>query len=243
MKLRYKFDHALKEAVIRSRPNRFVMLVDLAGSIVKCHCPATGRIGDISFLDIPCLLSVGKNKDRKTSYTVEAISLDPIYKKNKSWIGINQTRVNEYIEFFLRKNQLSKMVKGKKIYREKRLGKSRIDFLIDTTYLEVKMPLISLPIKSNTKIKTHSRFNSFDRLIKHFADLSKNIEEGYRAVVVLCYMYDAKPFLPPKLDRYNLKIQSAVKSAAKKGVENWQVTLKIDARGVSLIKYFKLNLF
>jgi len=239
----YKFKHRLVEGLILSRPNRFLMEVDLDGSIIEAHCPVTGRIGGLRFSDIPCLLSKSENSNRKTSHTVEAISLDPPGKKRKAWIGINQVRANRYIEFFLKQNLLPRMVKGDRLLREQGLGKSRIDFLIDSTYLEVKMPLINLPVPEAMGGAGHSKFDSFDRLIKHFTDLSNNLAGGSRAIVLLCYLYDAKPFSPPKPDKHNQKILRAARAAAKKGVENWQVNLSMNPRSLSLLRYFKLDLF
>jgi sugar fermentation stimulation protein A len=49
---RLAFDHALKFALIRARPNRFIMTVEVDGARVEAHCPATGRIGGLIFNDI-----------------------------------------------------------------------------------------------------------------------------------------------------------------------------------------------
>lgn len=241
--MKYEFKHAPVEGVIKSRPNRFIMMVKLGNSLIKCHCPSTGRIGNIIFENTPCLLSKSENKDRKTSYTVEAISLDPVGKTNKSWIGINQNRVNEYIEFFLKNGQLSKIVKKGNVEREKKLGSSRIDFLVGNTYVEVKMPLTTLPQSEGWETKEYEKFNSFDRLIKHYSDLSKSITKKSKAIVLLCYLYDAQPFKLPSIDKNIKKIQRVVKESIERGVENWQVNLKIDENGVSLLRYFKLKLF
>ena len=100
--MKYLFEERLLEGVIKSRPNRFIMNVLVEGKLEKCHCPSTGRIGNIKFEDIPCLLSRSRSAERKTKYTVEAFSLDELDRPNKSWIGINQTRANEYVEFFIR---------------------------------------------------------------------------------------------------------------------------------------------
>jgi len=242
MRPKYRFRERLIEGVVKSRPNRFLMLVETGGSVAKCHCPATGRIGEISFSEVPCLLSRTEGAARKTRCTVEAISLDPPGGKEKSWIGINQTRVNDYVEFFLERGMIPGIAKGN-VQREVKLGGSRIDFLIGDTYVEVKMPLISLPAGGNVKTATHSRFDSFDRLIKHFSDLSGSIRKESRAVMLLCYMYDASPFSAPKAGSHNKRILSAARSATGKGLENWQVNMRIDAEGVSLIDYFRLNLF
>ena len=240
----YKFEEKLIEGIIKSRPNRFIMLVDISNSIFKCHCPSTGRIGNIDFKNIPCLVSKANNMDRSTSYTVEAISLDPLEKRHKKWIGINQNKVNAYIEFFIKNNYLSGIAKnGNKVKRERKLGSSRIDFKVEDTFIEVKMPLIHLPYDKSIPETRHSKFNSFDRMIKHFTDLSYSITKDSRAILLLCYMYDAKPFRPPPLTKDNIKIHEAAKKSEIKGVENWQVNLKIDKEGVELIKYFRLNLF
>jgi sugar fermentation stimulation protein A len=243
MHLKYKFKKKLVEGVIKSRPNRFVMIVDLDDSLIKCHCPSTGRIGNILFSDVPCLLSKTEDKTRKTEYTVEAISLDPANKKEKMWIGINQVKANVYIEFFLKNNLLQKMVKVKNIKKEIKLRNSRIDFLVDNTYIEVKTPLIQLPSKKNMKKVMHGPFTSFDRLIKHFKALSENLPKNSRAILLMCYMYDAKPFSVPKFDGHNIKILAAAKTATKKGIKHWQINLKINPAGISIIRYFKLDLF
>ena len=229
-----RFDKELAEGVIISRPNRFIMMVDIGGKVEKCHCPSTGRIGDIEFDHVPGLLSEHDYNGRKTRYTVEAISVDD----KKSWIGINQNRANDYVAFFLEKGMLPKLVKKGKIEREKKIGDSRIDFVVGNTYIEVKTPLISLPSGSAPiKRRRHGSFSSFDRLIKHFNALSSR-DNG---IILLCYMYDAEPFKAPPPDRSNRRIMQAARSASRRGVERWQINLRIDKKGVRLIRYFKLK--
>ena len=41
----------------------------------------------------------------------------------------------------------------------------------------------------------------------------------------------------------NKKIRNVVKRAISRGLENWQINLKIDKEGISVIDYYKLNLF
>jgi sugar fermentation stimulation protein A len=242
--MEYEFEEKLMEGLIKSRPNRFVMIVERNGTSHRAHCPSTGRIGDIDFIDIPCLLSKSNDDNRSTEYTVEAISLDAVKKRKKTWIGINQSKINRYIEFFIKNDCFSEIIKnGDGVKREVKLGNSRIDFRVGKTYIEVKMPLIDLPSNRNTPRRTHSKFNSFDRLIKHFADLSHHIDAHSKAILLLCYMYDAKPFVPPPLTRDNREILRAARRSYRRGVEHWQVNLRITEKGVGLRKYFKLDLF
>jgi len=115
----YRFNPPLKEGRILSRPNRFIMMIRAGGRTMKCHCPTTGRIGDIELSGLPCLYSTSANTKRKTAHTVEAISTSPA---KRSWVGINQTASNRYLEFFLRSGALSKMVSGT-VTREVKLGR------------------------------------------------------------------------------------------------------------------------
>jgi sugar fermentation stimulation protein A len=234
-KLAYRFSTPLKTGKVVSRPNRFVMMVSSRGKTLRCHCPTTGRLGDLDLSGIPCLYSTSLSRTRKTAHTVEAISIS---QGETFWIGINQTAANRYLEFFLRNGSLSKMARGK-IVREVRLGRSRIDFKVGRTFLEVKTPLITLPSSSAARKVKHSRFDSFDRLIRHMNELRGALADGGRAIIALCYLYDAEPFVPPSPDTTNRRILEAAQGAELAGVERWQVNLKVDKEGVSLIRYFR----
>ena len=241
--LNFNFPEPLIEGVIQSRPNRFIMFVKIGNKTVKTHCPSTGRIGNITFKNIPCLLSISNNPKRKTQHTVEAISLDPVSRKNKKWIGINQVRTNAVVEYFIRAGLLNKLFNSRNlsIKREVTLGNSRIDFLVNKTYLEVKTPLNIMPV-SRLSPKKEVLFNSFERIIKHFGDLSESLTGSRRAVLAMCYFYDAPKFKPPATDKYNSEIKKAAFAARDRGVENWQINFRINKHGVSLSKYFKLSL-
>jgi len=211
------------------------MLVGARGKTLRCHCPTTGRIGDLKLPGLPCLYSTSTNAVRKTGYTVEAISTSLV---GDSWVGINQTAANRYFEFFLRNGMLSRLAQGP-VQREVKLGNSRIDFQVGNAYIEVKTPLIMLPASASIPRVSRSRFDSFDRLIRHMGELKTSLSRGKKAKIVLCYLYDAKPFKPPAADRTNTRILAVARAAEEAGVERWQVNLRVTRDGVSLIKYFR----
>ena len=58
--IRFYFDKPLIRATIKSRINRFIVIVDLNGTKVEAHCPSGGTIAGIprkEFKNIPCLMS------------------------------------------------------------------------------------------------------------------------------------------------------------------------------------------
>ncbi|WED29428.1 DNA/RNA nuclease SfsA [Vibrio sp. DW001] len=236
--MKFRFTEELVKGVIKSRPNRFIMLVEVDGQIEKCHCPSTGRIGRIDFRHIPCLLSKSDSDKRQTKYTVEAIYPDSA---QGVLIGINQIKANAYINFFLINNLLDTMISANEVRREVFLNQSKIDFFINgNCYIEVKTPLKDIPFGQKL---VRDKFHSFERLVRHCSDISSQISEGQRAVILLCHLYDAKPFVPPKtIDKNGRYIKEAVKQCVTNGVEHWQINLQLDRTGVSLIDYFKLDL-
>jgi len=196
---------------------------------------------------------------RKTPYTVEAISLEQPSAKTKKWIGINQGRANQFVEHFLKEGVLQGMVGDLvSLKREVKLGNSRVDFMVnDKDYLEVKTPLQVLPTpaaKSDKVPQAEERTRQGrspsggvrvdgGRMLKHFVDLSETRPIGSRAMLLLCHLYDAPRFEPPKDPGNKNEIRQAAQAAHKLGLEYWQVNMNISPSGVELLDCFALQLF
>ena len=239
------FDTPLTEGIILKRKSRFTMIVAINGADVSCHCPTTGRIGNIELGGRPCLLSKSLDLARKTPYTVEAVSLNRPEDVDKSWIGINQNAVNRYVEHYLTKGMFSKVVQvSDAVLRERFLGESKLDFLVGNTYLEVKMPLQSLQIEIPEYVRTKKSapFSSTERFVKHITDLANSLQKHQQAILLICFMYDNPGFKVIERSTNYEEVKSTVSMAMEKGVESWQANFKILPSGVELTKYFKLHL-
>lgn len=243
--LDFKFNENLIEGVIIQRKSQFTMLCNINGEIISCHCPTTGRIGNLDVKGLPCLLSKSHDSKRKTPYTVEAVSLSKPEDNNKSWIGINQNAVNRYVEHYLVSGGLSNMIfPGNDVLREQFLGISKLDFLAGNTYIEVKTPLQHLQIDYPDYIKTKkiSDFNSTDRFVKHITELVNSLKEHERAILLLCFIYDNPGFkVIEKSTHYN-EVKKALDTSIKLGLEIWQANFEINLKGVKLARYFKIQL-
>ena len=87
----YLFTPNLVEGIIEKRKSQFTMIVNYNGDSISCHCPTTGRIGDIDVSGRPCLLSKSSDPKRKTPFTVEAVSLDRVEESKKN--GLESIRM------------------------------------------------------------------------------------------------------------------------------------------------------
>lgn len=241
----FLFETPLYEGLIQSRKSQFTMIVEVEGELLSCHCPTTGRVGNIDISGRPCLLSKSNDLKRKTPYTVEAISLNRLEDKNKSWIGINQNAVNRYVEHFLKNGSFINMIGSEKeVLREQKLGISKIDFLVEDTYLEVKTPLINLQLEipDYIKLKKATPFSSTDRLVKHITELANSLKTNQRAILLTCFIYDNPGFEVGHRSTKYEQVKNTIHDSISKGVELWQANFKITQESVSLEKYFKSNI-
>ncbi|MDR2794538.1 MAG: DNA/RNA nuclease SfsA [Holosporaceae bacterium] len=234
---KFEFEQQLIGGLIKSRPNRFIMNVEIDGKIEKCHCPTTGKVGNVVFQNVPCLLSKSNNQERKTLYTVEAFLWKYGKDRRKTWIGINQTAVNRYVEHFLSAGLFNEAKEH--VHREQTLCLSRLDFHVGRCYIEVKMPLFYLFSESeslNTQAPT-----SLERFIKHVCDLGNSLKDNDRAILLTCFMFDAPRFVPPAPSEHSAALVEAVKKSLARGVEIWQLNLAIDQSGVNFVRCFDIS--
>ncbi|MNW36535.1 Sugar fermentation stimulation protein A [compost metagenome] len=240
----YRFDSPLIEGLIRKRPNRFIMEVEINGDIYNCHCPTTGRIGNLVMEDIPCLLSTSTLRTRKTPYTVEAFSLDLPDELEKSWIGINQNAVNRYVEHYLANGGFLDMVgTSNNVKREQFIGISKLDFLVSNTYLEVKTPLqqLQVDIPSHIRTKRATPFSATDRMVRHVTELADSLQDHQRAIFLSCFIYDNPGFRVIERSTNYEQVKSTMELCTAAGVEMWQANFRITPESVSLIKYFQTS--
>ena len=242
--LPFLFKNSLVEGVIEKRKTQFTIQVEYNGESYHCHCPSTGRIGNLELSERPCLLSPSADTSRKTAFTVEAISLNRPEDSEKKWIGINQNAANRYVEHFLRNGGFSEMINASTIYREQVLGNSKLDFLVGNTFIEVKTPLQCLQIKIPSYVKTKkvTPFSGTDRMTRHITELGNSLNKNQRAIMLLCFIYDNPGFKVIERSTKYEEVKRIVDENIAKGVEIWQANFKIDPVSITLEKYFRIEI-
>lgn len=234
----YVFEKPLTEAILLKRNSQFTMDVLINGEVVRCHCPTTGRIGNIETKNIACLVSESSDPKRKLKYTVEAVSCDGLDCPDKNWIGINQILSNRLVEFFLQTRQLSDMVSDyEEIKREVNLGISKLDFLVGNTYMEVKTPLTTLDVIYDDSIKTKpvTPFSSTERFTKHIRELAGSLAEHERAILLTVHQYKRTQKRPHQKSTHYEEVSTAMRDAKEKGLEIWNVDMRFTPQGVTLL--------
>lgn len=121
------------EAIFLKRPNRFIIHAELEGSEVVCHCPNTGRMGELLIPGVKLILEKSDNPNRKTPYSAVAVY------KGDLIVPITSARANGVAKELI----LPKLYSHCEVRSEVTFGKSRFDFLLtdpqgERTYVEVK---------------------------------------------------------------------------------------------------------
>lgn len=238
----------LQQGILINRPNRFIFEAVMDGQNCLLHCPVTGKINNCkNFSGLPVLCTMATNLEkRKTVGTAEAISFD----EGRSWVGINQSKINQWIGQFLSNNLLSRMVdcEGAEIHPEFKVGDSRLDFAIfkkkkTSVYLEIKTPMRDLFLADSKGSVGMEKIGAefVQRLKKHYRRLIDLTESGNRTIIGICFMYDAIPFSPPEKKITDVELTELIAYAQKIGVESWQINLNFSPVGIELRDYFQLS--
>lgn len=155
----------------RSRPNRFIALVDVDGTEQICHVKNTGRCRELLIPGAGVVLSAAKNPARKTAFDLVAVE------KGDRLINIDSQAPNQAAAEFL-----PTLFPQKVIRPEYKIGNSRLDFCIETedgpVYLEVKG--VTLEEDGVARFPDAPT----QRGTKHLRTLTRLAGEGFRACVL-----------------------------------------------------------
>ena len=191
------------------RKNRFIGIVEVEGKEFVCHIADTGRLKEILIKGREVILS--KNPPSlKTDFKLLACKME-------QWALINTSVHSKIAEKAIKRGVLGFVPENVK--REVKVGNSRLDFLVDNIYLELK--------GSNLLIDNHCVFPDAptSRGLKHLNELISLVENGKKAGILIMALRDCNYFRTnEKLDP---EFSSAFKKALSKGVRFFGFRVKV----------------
>jgi sugar fermentation stimulation protein A len=218
-----------ERAVFLQRPNRFVVLCNLNGKVIKAFLPNPGRLWELLLPQAVLYLEKSSHIARKIPHTVVAIE------REGRPVMAHTHRTNDLVEHLLRQGILPGQEGAEIVRREVRHGNSRFDFLLkkgkEEIYLEVKSctlfgnQVAMFPDAVTARGKKH---------VEELADLRGQGQSG--AVVFLICWPRARFFMPD----YHTDLEfSRTLLEARKRVSILPVSLEI-ARDFSITSNVKL---
>ena len=156
-----------------NRINRFVVQVEIEGSVTFSYLPNPGRLWEILLPGAYLLLAPSRGE---LPYKVIAA------KRLGNWVMLHTHLVNDVVDWMLRNDLIAELAGAKILKREITVDKSRIDFL-----LTKGSEKIFLEAKSCTLFGSHVA--AFPDAVtargrKHIEKLASLTEKGYRAALL-----------------------------------------------------------
>lgn len=177
----YQFTSALIRGKLIKRYKRFLadILLD-SGELITAHCPNTGAMTGCAIPNVEVYVSKSNNPKRKYLYTWEYSSdLDG------HRIGINTANANKVVKDALLKQYIVELASYGQVISESKLGKSRIDFLLQETGL----PDAYLEVKSVTLAEQQTAFFPDTVTVRgqrHCEELARIAQTGQLAFLFFC---------------------------------------------------------
>ena len=200
-----RYDNVVAGTFI-SRPNRFIAMVDIAGTIERCHVKNTGRCREILLKGTEVYLQKGTSPGRSTPYDLIAA------RKRGFIINIDSQAPNkvalESIERILGPCDTVKP--------EFTLGESRFDFYAEQSGRKVLMEVKGVTKESDYMVCFPDA--PTERGLKHVRELTRLVGEGYRCVVCFIVQMERADSFSPDYPIHE-EFGKALEEAAEAGVE------------------------
>ena len=197
----------------RSRPNRFIALVDIDGQETVCHVKNTGRCRELLVPGCTVILARAQNPARKTAYDLIAV-----YKGDRL-INMDSQAPNAVAAEYL-----AARFPGALLSREVRFEDSRLDFRLEqdgqTLYVEVKGCTLE---RENIGYFPDA---PTARGVKHLHCLQRAVAAGCRAAVLFIVQMEGIRAERPN-DETHPAFGQALRCAAAHGVELWAVGCRV----------------
>lgn len=200
--------------IFRSRPNRFVALVDIEGDETVCHVKNTGRCRELLLPGSRVILEKAQSPARKTAYDLIAVY------KGKRLVNIDSQAPNavaaEYLAARFPEARLS---------REVRFEDSRLDFRLSFADRE-----LFVEVKGCTLEQASVGYfpdAPTQRGVKHLHCLSRAVAAGHQAAVLFVVQMEGIRAVRPN-DATHPAFGEALRAAKAAGVSLWAVGTRVE---------------
>lgn len=171
------FFSKLKKAIFLSRPNRFVVNIKIGTDKMAASLPNTGKLSELLLPGVTLLVSPVKNPECKYPFKVAAVF------SNSSYIMIDTHVTNDCIEFLLEKKAIPSLSEAKILKREVKIGRSRLDFLLETQNKKIYCEVKSCTLFGDTIGMFPDALS--ERATRHINELAELKDSGFQVVVII----------------------------------------------------------
>lgn len=216
-----------------SRPNRFIAMVDIEGTVETCHVKNTGRCKELLLPGVTVYLEHSDNPARKTKYSLIAV------RKRDTLINMDSQAPNQAAYEWLASGHLFPDLAL--LRREVTFGDSRFDLYAESTKPDRK---IFMEVKGVTlEDDGVARFPDAptERGVKHIYELCKAAEAGYEAYLLFVIQMKGIKYMEPN-DVTHKAFGDALRYAASHGVHVLAVDCVVTPSSMLIDEFVEVRL-
>ncbi len=201
-----RYEHIVTGTFI-SRPNRFIAMVDISGTIERCHVKNTGRCRELLVPGAEVYLSVPDNQGRSTKYDLIAV------KKGDRLINMDSQIPNAAAAEGLRRIPMFSGVS--RIRREYTYGDSRIDIYAEDGENRYLVEVKGVTLEDDGVVRFPDA--PTERGVKHIRELIGSMGDGYVPCLLFVIQMDDVLYFEPNRAT-DPEFADALKEASDAGV-------------------------
>lgn len=179
----------LEKAIFIKRENRFRAEIQLDGKVYKAHVPNSGRMAELLVPGASVWVRKTQNNLRKTPYDLLLVEKDGIM------VCLNAHLANDLFAVWLKNGKIPFFRSCTTFYREKTIGQSRIDFLLEFPRYHYLVEVKSVNLVENKTALFPDAPTA--RGVRHLEELISFCNDNHKAAVAFVVMReDAQEFAP-----------------------------------------------
>ena len=186
-----QYDKIVK-GTFRERPNRFIAIVEIEGSLETVHVKNTGRCRELLVPGVTVYLEEGSNPDRKTKYSLVCVQ------KGARLINMDSQAPNKVVAEWLAEGNL--FPDASLIRPETKYNASRFDFYVEQGQKKIFMEVKGVTLEQNGVVLFPDA--PTERGLKHIRELCQAVSEGYEACVFLVVQMKNVKYFTPNMETH-----------------------------------------
>lgn len=215
----------IQKGIFRTRLNRFISEVDIAGKIELCHVKNTGRCKELLVPGATVFCDFVENPKRSTQYDLVVVE------KRGVLVNIDSYAPNRcFGEFLKRSGYLTGITK---IKAEAKYGNSRFDFYVESETSRAFIEVKGVTLEENGVAKFPDA--PTERGIKHLNELAACISEGYDAYAIFIVQMEGVSHFTPNYETH-AAFGEKLAEAMEKGVKVSAFDCHVQPREMSVGK-------
>ena len=202
-----KYKNIVKGTFI-SRPNRFLVNVEVDGTVEVCHVKNTGRCKELLIPGAQLYLQYVDSSARKTKYDVIGV------KKKDCLVNMDSQIPNKVVYEWIKKGNL--FSKEAMVRPEKKFGNSRFDLYVEDgdrkAFIEIKG--VTLEVDGVARFPDAPT----ERGVKHIRELCDCVKQGYEGYILFVIQMKGVTRLEPNWETHKA-FGEALAEARQQGVQ------------------------